>query len=1015
MPASGAGSDGNTSDSFTFTVTDADGDSVTKTVNVTLQPDSVPTLSVTDVTVDEKGLARGSGEYADHFGMSEDLNSDTSETATGTFTINTGNDSLEALEVQAANGTWVDVTAATMAVPVIVNGTFGTLTVTSDGAGQYSYSYTLTDRLGHSTPGAGETLPGDSFAVRVTDSDNDTTAVTATTTIDVLVKDDAPIVYAKDATIPIANSGAVSGTGNFDFTVGADQRTSYSAMNSDFTTITLTGTVGSQTIASTPLTWLSESATEARFSFSFDYQASGMTVTENGILVFDKVNGSYTVDLQDPIQASVSPPSVSGANSIIGYVQGTTTVSGNNPLVSVATIPLDPTDPNTSNKLFVQFTGFSEQGSGTGANNFRSNSPSDTATPLVFTPGDTLDTNNQDFVSISGSANGVGGDTMGKGEVLNMNFFATDPKGIVTNTDFAQVSTVFFKFDGIGANEDMIIILKLQDANDPSITTTKAFYVANADILKQGGNLGVYSGITLDNNDGVVIIESNDYNVLPTDNWIITGAQITSTDEGITGPAYNLNGAVGTLGGTEAAPSENFSSDVNDVGFKVSDIGFLTRTTTLQNASLKFTFQLKDSEGDLSAVQVLTANVVNQTTPIALDLDGGGIDFTSLAAGTTFDYGDDGSRVATAWVGGGDGLLAIDLNGNGKVDNGTEIVFSQGSLSDLEGLAAKYDKNHDGVLDAGDADFARFGVWQDANANGVADAGEFRTLAELGIVSINLTSDGVAYSAAGGDVSVAGSSTFTRADGSTGALADAAFATAARSAQRTAEIVTTAALAGAAVNALPVAAQVSETDGTQADGLAALQPVAGRSGAQVETVSAADTFRPALADTTDHEAVQPEMAAHRISGETSEARFIANDSAFGDLGDVPAWLGAAGGPQAAQGAGALLQGMGAEGTMQALLSIAPHAAAEAGIANPGLAALDGALSDIAGEALVDSIVEHFAAAGRHAPVELGAIDGAEAGSFMLLQGIGGAGAEFAALINLPEAHDDASMLASAQA
>ncbi|MGN3975586.1 DUF5801 repeats-in-toxin domain-containing protein, partial [Tsuneonella sp. SYSU-LHT278] len=42
MPASGAGSDGNTSDSFTFTVTDADGDSVTKTVNVTLQPDSVP-------------------------------------------------------------------------------------------------------------------------------------------------------------------------------------------------------------------------------------------------------------------------------------------------------------------------------------------------------------------------------------------------------------------------------------------------------------------------------------------------------------------------------------------------------------------------------------------------------------------------------------------------------------------------------------------------------------------------------------------------------------------------------------------------------------------------------------------------------------------------------------------------------------------------------------------------------------------------------------------------------------
>ena len=51
-------------------------------------------------------------------------------------------------------------------------------------------------------------------------------------------------------------------------------------------------------------------------------------------------------------------------------------------------------------------------------------------------------------------------------------------------------------------------------------------------------------------------------------------------------------------------------------------------------------------------------------------------------------------------------------------------------------------------------------------------------LAALGIVSIKLTSDGIAYTAAGGDVRVAGSSSFTRADGTTGTVADAAFATA---------------------------------------------------------------------------------------------------------------------------------------------------------------------------------------------------------------------------------------------
>src|SRR4029078_11211125 len=47
----------------------------------------------------------------------------------------------------------------------------------------------------------------------------------------------------------------------------------------------------------------------------------------------------------------------------------------------------------------------------------------------------------------------------------------------------------------------------------------------------------------------------------------------------------------------------------------------------------------------------------------------------------------------------------------------------------------------------------------------------------LGIASISLSSDGVAYSAAGGDVQVVGTGSFTRSDGSTGVLADAVLAT----------------------------------------------------------------------------------------------------------------------------------------------------------------------------------------------------------------------------------------------
>jgi len=93
-----------------------------------------------------------------------------------------------------------------------------------------------------------------------------------------------------------------------------------------------------------------------------------------------------------------------------------------------------------------------------------------------------------------------------------------------------------------------------------------------------------------------------------------------------------------------------------------------------------------------------------------------------------------------------------------------------------QGLAV-YDTNPDGQLSSADAGFADFQVWQDANSNGVVDSGEMKSLAALGIASISLSSDGVGYSAAGGDVQVVGTGSFTRSDGSTGVLADAVFAT----------------------------------------------------------------------------------------------------------------------------------------------------------------------------------------------------------------------------------------------
>ena len=99
----------------------------------------------------------------------------------------------------------------------------------------------------------------------------------------------------------------------------------------------------------------------------------------------------------------------------------------------------------------------------------------------------------------------------------------------------------------------------------------------------------------------------------------------------------------------------------------------------------------------------------------------------------------------TAWVAAGDALLVYDHNGDRVANDGLEISFIQynpDARTDLEGLSLAFDSNYDGVFDVNDARFADFGIWTDFNADAKTDAGEFQTLIESGITSINLTSDG---------------------------------------------------------------------------------------------------------------------------------------------------------------------------------------------------------------------------------------------------------------------------------
>ncbi|GFE49041.1 hypothetical protein So717_07940 [Roseobacter cerasinus] len=135
------------------------------------------------------------------------------------------------------------------------------------------------------------------------------------------------------------------------------------------------------------------------------------------------------------------------------------------------------------------------------------------------------------------------------------------------------------------------------------------------------------------------------------------------------------------------------------------------------------------------------------------------------------DAGGDGLLHRTAWAGSGDGVLFIDDDGDGAISEKKEYVFTEWdptATDDLAALRAVFDSNDDGVLDASDARFADFKVLV-TNADGSTTA---KTLAELGITSINLTADTTRIELPDGSM-ITGQTTFTRSDGSTGTVANA--------------------------------------------------------------------------------------------------------------------------------------------------------------------------------------------------------------------------------------------------
>ena len=127
--------------------------------------------------------------------------------------------------------------------------------------------------------------------------------------------------------------------------------------------------------------------------------------------------------------------------------------------------------------------------------------------------------------------------------------------------------------------------------------------------------------------------------------------------------------------------------------------------------------------------------------PIVIDLDGDGIELISLSdSNVKFDWDGDGQAEKSGWLSSDDGILVFDFNQNGKVDGAQELSFTQyvdGARTDLEGLAG-LDENGDGLITAADSAYHDMYIWQDKTSNGKSTHNELTSLADAGVVSIDL-------------------------------------------------------------------------------------------------------------------------------------------------------------------------------------------------------------------------------------------------------------------------------------
>ena len=193
--------------------------------------------------------------------------------------------------------------------------------------------------------------------------------------------------------------------------------------------------------------------------------------------------------------------------------------------------------------------------------------------------------------------------------------------------------------------------------------------------------------------------------------------------------------------------ADEITAMLDSQGFNGAELwnNFTETLTNIFQAQVEMEMEMQNYMGDNTIyVDPFAVGNYAQHDPIVLDLNGDGVTTTNVQENyVNFDLNVNGFAERTGWIDGNDGFLVRDINGNGKIDDGTEMfgdktLLKNGKTASNGYIALKeLDGNGDGKIDSKDTAYNELKIWKDSNSNGVTDNGELFTLAELGIESIN--------------------------------------------------------------------------------------------------------------------------------------------------------------------------------------------------------------------------------------------------------------------------------------